>query len=484
MLKEHKYVQVRGTPASGKTTVAKLLHAHIHDNEPDIVIARLAAWKPNDQLPDGWRRWLADSWNAQEGSFLIVDEAQSSYWDYSFWTDIKAISPHNPFHLITFASYGSSGGNDSVMTPHTPHQEQVVGLHAIDQEDGRTVGLLLTRAEFHDFIEKRFAGHSFSPEFLESIHELTAGHVGACEDVLQVIQAHDSYRSRRFNQEYTSEIFTTQVDAGTLFHSLAGKSIFSRGLPKVEYLGDPALAKVFRQVSRFGAIDVVVPPSFSRKGLDPSISLAHRNGWLYSEQTKPSQATLRYTFASPLHERYVEWILFKMPRNPEISEKKLVDFAIAVIRKFSPLNLETPRRLGTYVQRIPEAQYQDEFYRACSDHTQNCVASFPEFGNKQGRIDFFIPSKKWGVELLRDGNRIAPHSERFTEGEYGKWIKEKTMEDYIILDFRSQRLPRRDPKPYKNLYYVVYQKGTMEISIYDNKRTNLHNFRLLHHQFV
>lgn len=349
------------------------------------------------------------------------------------------------------------------MTPHTPHQAQVVGLHAIDQGDGITVGLLLTQEEFDDFVEKRFGRNRFSPEFLESIYELTTGHVGACEDVLEVIQAHDvtlliliritnlfypqqSYRSRRFSEQYTSEIFTTQVDVGTLFFSLAGKSIFSRGLPKVEYLQEAALAKVFREVTRRGEIQVVVPPTFSSKKMDPTISLAHKNGWLYSEQLKPSRATLHYTFASPLHQRYVEWILFGMPTNGTIKEKKVVDFSIAVIRKFSPLNLEAPRCLGTSVQRIPEAQFQDEFYRACSDHTKNCVASFPEFGNKQGRIDFFIPSKKWGVELLRDGNRIASHSKRFTEGEYSKWIKEKKMVDYIILDFRSQRLPRNDHK--------------------------------------
>ncbi|KAF8237952.1 hypothetical protein L208DRAFT_433834 [Tricholoma matsutake] len=178
-------------PASGKTTLAKLLHAYIHDNEPDIVVARLAAWNPENKLPDGWRRWLADSWDAQKGSFLIVDEAQLSYWDMSFWMDIKAIGPNNHFHLITFASYGSSGGSDSLMIPHTPHQAQVVGLHAIDPGDGISVGLLLTQEEFYDFVEKRFGRNRFSPEFLESIYELTTGHVGACEDVLEVIQVHD-----------------------------------------------------------------------------------------------------------------------------------------------------------------------------------------------------------------------------------------------------------------------------------------------------
>jgi len=218
-----------------------------------------------------------------------------------------------------------------------------------------------------------------------------------------------SYRSRRFSGQYTSDIFTTQVDVGTLFFGLAGKSIFSRGLPKVEYLQDAAISKVLAEVTRHGEIEVVVPPAFSAKKIDPTISLAHKNGWLYSEQTKPSRATLRYTFASPLHRQYVEWILFGMPSNGKIKEKKVVDFAIAVIRKFSPLNLETPRPLGTSVQRIPEAQFQDEFYRVCSYHTKNCVASFPEFGTKQGRIDSLSPQRS-GVSSFYETASASHHT--------------------------------------------------------------------------
>ena len=60
-------------------------------------------------------------------------------------------------------------------------------------------------------------------------------------------------------------------------------------------------------------------------------------------------------------------------------------------------------------QTIPEAQFQDEFYSASSKQAHGSV-SFPEFGTKNGRIDFFIRSKKWGVELLRDGNRLSQHA--------------------------------------------------------------------------
>jgi hypothetical protein len=180
---------------------------------------------------------------------------------------------------------------------------------------------------------------------------------------------------------------------------------------------------------------------FSDEQMDPGLELCDRNGWLYHEHPDPSKATKEYVFASPLHSRYVDWMLMGKPKG-ELKDKSLSAFAAAVIRNISPLALVGLRQVGSSVQSVPEAQFQDEFYLACSSYTKNCVVSFPEFGTKRGRIDFFIPSKKWGIELLRNGNRLAPHIKRFTKGEYGKWIGDGVMTDYIVLDFRPEKLPK------------------------------------------
>jgi hypothetical protein len=229
----------------------------------------------------------------------------------------------------------------------------------------------------------------------------------------------------------------------SLFDDLAGRSIFSRGLPKKRYLQIPGVADLLGRVVLVGMESVIVPIPFSNEKMDPALELCHKNGWLYHEQPEPSEARLEYVFSSPLHKRYVQWMLFGQTQS--IKEDKLFEFAFAVIRKFLPQNLVEPRHLKSTIQTIPEAHFQDEFYRACCSHTKNCVVSFPEFGTKNGRIDFFIPSKKWGVGLLRNGNRLHPHAERFTDGEYGKWMHDGTMEDYIILDFRPD-IPRKDHK--------------------------------------
>ena len=184
---------MRGTPASGKTTLANLLQHYIAKQEPDALVVLVPSWRTQDQLDQmgGWRKWLADRWNAEDGSVLIVDEAQTSFRDISFWTHIKGINENWRYRVITFSTYGSTGSEDSTPTNHSPYLNQVVGLHKIDHGDHMGAGLLLTEAEFNEFVKKRFIGHCFDEQFLLGIYELTGGHVGTCEDVLDVIQTHN-----------------------------------------------------------------------------------------------------------------------------------------------------------------------------------------------------------------------------------------------------------------------------------------------------
>jgi hypothetical protein len=183
--------QVVGTPASGKTTMAKLLHSYILEREPDALVVRLCASQTREAMEKngGQRDWPDyNIWDAKGGSVLIVDEAQELYWDTAFWVRIKDNS-HSRHRIITLASYESTG-SDAAITPYSLPQMQVVGLYATDHGDGIKAGLLLSKDEFNDFVEKKFHDHCFDEQFLEGIYHLTVGHVGACQDVLAAIQAH------------------------------------------------------------------------------------------------------------------------------------------------------------------------------------------------------------------------------------------------------------------------------------------------------
>jgi hypothetical protein len=223
----------------------------------------------------------------------------------------------------------------------------------------------------------------------------------------------------------------------------------------MDFLDTPNITAVFKEVIRKECI--VCPDTYlasdPEKDDDRQAALRKifRSGWLHTEIRADMYGVL-YTFASPLHRRCIDWQLNGSPLESRIIEPNLFEFSLAVIQRFSR---QSPEK-GPIVQSISEAQVQDEFYSASSKHANGSV-SFPEFGTKNERINFFIRSKKWGVELLRDGSRLGQHARRFTEGEYGKWIEKGWMSDYIIIDFRT-RLPEivRRGKLLVDICHIVY----------------------------
>jgi hypothetical protein len=116
-----------------------------------------------------------------------------------------------------------------------------------------------------------------------------------------------------------------------------------------------------------------------------------------------------------------------------------------------------------------EAQYQDEFYRVCCDEFGLCLISEWTGMTLGGRVDFQIKSAKWAIECVRDGDRLAEHIARFCPGDkYYKWITDREIQQYIILDFRKT-MPQtvRDNVPF--LYHIVFSDNYTRCDIYDAK---------------
>ena len=163
-------------------------------------------------------------------------------------------------------------------------------------------------------------------------------------------------------------------------------------------------------------------------------------GYLHTDKVNEEAGITGYCFPSSLHRWYVEHKLWgTMPSHP-VNLANLLEFSVTVIRLFSPQVFVTGRRIGPgFIQRPPEAQYQDEFYRCSRQYSKGFLLTFPEYGTGSGRVDFYIPSKQWAIELLRDGDRLEQQSSRFSPaGTYGGTM---SISDYIILDFRD-KLPR------------------------------------------
>ncbi len=244
-----------------------------------------------------------------------------------------------------------------------------------------------------------------------------------------------SYREIRNLPEqcYTWTRFLQRVSPEALLKHLTYSSVFARGLPPIQKLQDPNFVAVFEAVLCAG---VVTEGDFTHTGTKDAISECFREGWLHTDIINGPNG-FGYYFPSYLHHWYIEWRLWGITPPTSFDAAKLLDFAVSVIRMFSPQVLATGPQIGPdIIQRPPEAQYQDEFYRCSHRYSKGSLVTFPEYGTKSGRVDFYIPFKKWGIELLRDGDQIEQHSIRFSStGAYGGTI---ALSDYIILDFRAK----------------------------------------------
>ncbi len=241
----------------------------------------------------------------------------------------------------------------------------------------------------------------------------------------------------------TLEHIRTSMPSNTFFRELGRPRGWTRGLPGDD-LHRPEVANVLRKLLQCGCI--------AAADADPIVQSCHSQGWIYSVAfvTEEKPAEVFYVLPSPLHHFYFEWKL--SPRDATIPYATPFEMSVQVIKKFKPSQLSrTLRRAGPAGHfRPPEAAYQDEFYRAMFECTGGDVRISPEFTSaqaaRQGYIDFFIPSKKWGIELLRDGSNLQEHASRFlASGAYGAWVLSAEMAGYIILDFRSTRPHRKHP---------------------------------------
>lgn len=141
--------------------------------------------------------------------------------------------------------------------------------------------------------------------------------------------------------------------------------------------------------------------------------------------------------------RYLQILLRKdLPDFPKDRFPEIEDLCFETMKKFSVLSLRSYGHClgaGTVVQPV-EAQYHNEFYRACYVILNHKVYLTSEWSASPtaGRADFHIPSVGWTIECVRNGDRLEEHIARFKQGGkyYGAILSGQTKQ-YILLDFRN-----------------------------------------------
>lgn len=240
-------------------------------------------------------------------------------------------------------------------------------------------------------------------------------------------------------KSYSLEEFFNDTSYDELCEHFIMDEGIGRGVPTDKRCHEYAAAMRLLLVER--SID---PQSSTAASMEHVFLDAYRNGYIEMNEAD------RYAFTSPLHQQLWSWRL--LPQTDyEIPFQDLFSFVKAAIFRFRPIQLgQSDRRVGSDSHDAPEAQYQDECYRCVHDLTKGNVRISPEYAaaskSRPGRIDFFIPKKKWGIELTRNGSKLKEHDSRFAiDGAYGQWLQSMHMVDYVLLDFRSTMPVQRHP---------------------------------------
>ena len=151
-----------------------------------------------------------------------------------------------------------------------------------------------------------------------------------------------------------------------------------------------------------------------------------------------------------LGSRYCATLFLEIAPDNIFNYDTPLELAVNAIMQFQPRQLSDPPRSLAGNTPPLEDQYQKEFYRCLFDILNGHVLTSPEFvikaGDKGGTIDFLVAQKKWGLELLRDRDRLVKHMERFEpDGQYFSMIQSREMEQYVVLDFTVVRPTK--PRP-------------------------------------
>ncbi|KAF7181039.1 hypothetical protein CNMCM7691_000168 [Aspergillus felis] len=421
LIDSQKVVHVRGTPACGKTTLARLLQEYYEAKKRNSIY--IDTWRELDEYPPVGGGPYSRAWSKLDsmlrtrfgsnmnylapGTILIIDEAQGSYSDTLFWNSIiKQRLSHEGLDIsfCLFCCYGSplSGvdmelDNDiRAFTPAHFKLAQRVTLTPQSHPSSPPIGLFFTRSEFTDAAQRLIANSCFQEKFTlrpdaeDYLFSLTNGHPGGLYSMLKYI--HSFYRHDIKSHDLsviTKKHVVDSLKRDQDVWDMLTQELISRSLPQ--------------------------------------------GRWLTTE---------------------VANLLAKVLEEGNV--------------------LSQGKTLSSGAQPKPiEAQYQDEFYRCFNKIAGRGVPVCTEWSRTtDGRVDFWVPGQKWAVEIVREQDRINEHIRRFhKDGQYYRWREDGMIQDWIIVNCTTSP-PTRGYEETR-LIHAVFNKDYAELQILDNQMQNL-----------
>ncbi|KAJ7771491.1 hypothetical protein B0H16DRAFT_1513708 [Mycena metata] len=493
-LQEHHLVQIRGSPASGKSVLLQLLvralpfDASVHlwtDAWPEETEGSKRAVK-RAELQKLW----TDSQTHRQHTYLLIDEAQTTYDDVYLWNNqLKVVADQRQsyFHVAVACPWG----NTNPTTDYAPIRLQRHHMISLRPQEGlieNPLGLLFNEEELEEYYQSMIAARAMPPidDALKLlIHSWTHGYISAVMAILTFIGSHVDFI--RDQKPFTFADFR-KTPLPTILKTLQVNAILARVLPTGALAKDPRIYAVFSYLFHHECISSDATGNSVPSNIHPDdIKFAHNSGLLYLNRV--SEDKIEYDFAFPLQKTLLQNRL--TPSSPDlmlnVTLRELVKEAIG---SFNPDHLSAQKRIksaaGGTVRPL-EALYRQELYSSLFKLRPRIIVS-PEYGPSKGyrpagRIDFWIQCPPfqgqscWGIDVLCDADRIVDHIDRFDpDGAYHD-MRLDGMSEFLILDFRSD-MPFKPHPSIHDLLHVVFSRDWTEAVLYDNNLIELWKFML------
>ncbi|KAJ7293189.1 hypothetical protein C8J57DRAFT_18719 [Mycena rebaudengoi] len=476
-----KFFLIRGTPGSGKTTLCSLLYNYILMEEPDSRLTLISFWeRSSDSIARSLtnRTALGDPIDVFGGDrrrhWVLFDEAQTTYPDASLWSTFLKTPPSN-FIIILFASHSRRKieradlvGTQNIIQPHqrmgmkpTANTATIPGLYFLLQDYASLLNIRGRKPDLPTLLD----------DFAQWAFHVSNGHIGVIDSILNAVTFVSKHIHR---QEISFDVFMSYFSSPeAAFQHCCYGAAFARGLPTEAALKDP------RNMAAVGFLLQLLQSAGELRltSLPPAAEEVHKKGWVTLEEHGSS---FTVDFPSPFHRSRLSYLLCgasKLP--PAVDAMSLVEFVATVVASFSRNALLEPARHTTgpnSAPSIPEAQWQTLFY-LCAYRVAGGAGLWlsPEYGTGQrfsaiGRIDFYVKgTKRWGIEVLRDGDRMEEHLRRFLPGgAYDQWIQAGGIQEYCVLDFRSHGVPRKEYPNHPQLFHILFSDEYRKFEIQNN----------------
>ncbi|KAJ3374611.1 hypothetical protein HDU84_000788, partial [Entophlyctis sp. JEL0112] len=423
---------IKSPPFSGKTSMATLISHRLKTvaTEKCLIIKLsmidLSRRGIHWQFEPAFEQEVGVKWSdlpmlaRNRRIYLIFDEVQVIYKPTSvpgerppspnnksevFWTMVKSIMVDHTsrIHILLFSGYGSSSQSNLLSTPVKFTPKSMLGIDWLNFSD----------SDLKDYVTRNLdsrgvlVGHLFDL-FCSNLKRLTASHAGFCYATIAYLNA-VLCASERKHGTLTADHVLKSLDNSSLFDHLQNSRAFS----SVKNVSDEELQLVKTIVFSEGMI-------VENSSLRTDEKLIAESLVLKGVFVEYGAMNEQYVFSSPVMRRYFTEKVFGVPAGrAQENPTTLYDFIYAVLSSIDYNHIQSSLGKTKKTGILLERAWQMEFYRTSLRCTSDYVTSADVGGlfGTTGAIDFTVHSRDmkvfWGIELLREGNRLEDHARRF-----------------------------------------------------------------------